>query len=174
MTSENNRALPNILVTGTPGTGKTTMAKEIARRTNLKYISVTDTIKEYGLHDGWDERLNCHILDEDALIDELDSQMEDGGVILDYHGCDFFPERWFDLLFVLRTDTSILFERLEQRKYNAVKIQDNIQCEIFQTILEEARDSYKPDIVHELRSNTEADMERNLNQIVNIITAWKT
>ena len=41
--------------------------------------------------------------------------MSEGGVIVDYHGCDFFPERWFDIVFVLRTDNSILYNRLTQR-----------------------------------------------------------
>ena len=49
------------------------------------------------------------------VIDELDDQMKQGGNIVDYHGCDFFPERWFDIVFVLRTDTSKLYSRLEQR-----------------------------------------------------------
>ena len=41
--------------------------------------------------------------------------MTTGGVIVDYHGCDFFPERWFDKVFVLRTDNTILYDRLTQR-----------------------------------------------------------
>ena len=41
--------------------------------------------------------------------------MEEGGVVVEYHGCDFFPERWFDAVFVLRTDNTILFDRLQQR-----------------------------------------------------------
>lgn len=41
--------------------------------------------------------------------------MGDGGVIVDYHGCDFFPERWFQIVFVLRTDNTNLYSRLEGR-----------------------------------------------------------
>ncbi len=43
--------------------------------------------------------------------------MERGGVLIDHHGCDWFPEHWFDHVFVLRTDNSILYERLEQRLF---------------------------------------------------------
>ena len=42
--------------------------------------------------------------------------MEAGGVIVDYHGADFFPERWFDLVVVLRADNSVLYSRLESRR----------------------------------------------------------
>jgi len=41
--------------------------------------------------------------------------MSVGGNIVEYHGCDFFPERWFDAVFVLRTDNTLLYDRLQQR-----------------------------------------------------------
>lgn len=41
--------------------------------------------------------------------------MSRGGNVVDYHGCDFFPERWFDLVIVLQTDNTVLYERLEKR-----------------------------------------------------------
>lgn len=41
--------------------------------------------------------------------------MAAGGNIVDFHTCDFFPERWFDLVVVLRTDNSILYPRLVSR-----------------------------------------------------------
>ena len=54
------------------------------------------------------------------------------------------------------------------------KVQENVQCEIFQTILEEARDSYKHEIVHELNSNKPDDMEENLSRILQWIQQWKS
>lgn len=49
------------------------------------------------------------------LCDELEEEMSAGGVILEYHACDFFPERWFDLVVVLQTDNSVLHDRLTAR-----------------------------------------------------------
>jgi broad-specificity NMP kinase len=43
-----------------------------------------------------------------------------GGCVVDYHGSDFFPERWFDLIIVLRTDNTVLYDRLVQRGYVCV------------------------------------------------------
>ena len=164
---------PNILITGTPGTGKTTLGRELAEKTGLKYVNISELAKEQELFEGWDEKLNCHIIDEDRIIDELESQMTEGGNVVDYHGSDFFPQRWFDVVFVLRTDNTILYSRLEARDYSKEKIEENVQCEIFQTLLEEARDSYEPDIVHELMSNAPEDMENNLEQIVLWVSTWK-
>uniref|UniRef100_A0A5F8HJ81 Adenylate kinase 6 n=1 Tax=Monodelphis domestica TaxID=13616 RepID=A0A5F8HJ81_MONDO len=115
-----------------------------------------------GLYDGFDEEYVCPILDEDRVVDELENKMKEGGVIVDYHGCDFFPERWFHIVFVLQTDNSVLYTRLEKRGYSIKKLQDNVQCEIFQILYEEAMASYKPEIVHRL----------NLDQIIKWIEEW--
>lgn len=41
--------------------------------------------------------------------------MQDGGNIVDYHGCELFPERWFDAVVVLQTDNGVLYDRLTNR-----------------------------------------------------------
>ncbi|XP_014307634.1 adenylate kinase isoenzyme 6 isoform X3 [Myotis lucifugus] len=124
------------------------------------------------LYDGYDEEYDCPILDEDRVVDELENQMSEGGVIIDYHGCDFFPERWFHIVFVLKTDNSILYKRLETRGYNEKKLKDNVQCEIFQILYEEALASYREEIVHQLPSNKPEDLENNINQILEWIEQW--
>lgn len=164
---------PNILITGTPGTGKSTLGTELAERCNLNYINVGELAKANSLYEGWDDDYNCPILDEDKVIDELEEQMQKGGNVVEYHSCEFFPERWFHAVFVLRTDNTVLYNRLQNRGYSGKKLEDNIQCEIFQTILEEAQDSYKTEIVHELSSNTPDDLENNLAQIATWVQQWK-
>lgn len=58
------------------------------------------------------------------------------------------------------------------RGYAGKKLMDNVQCEIFQTILEEARESYDLSIVHELRSDYPEDLERNIEIIGKFISDW--
>lgn len=99
--------------------------------------------------------------------------MQQGGKIVDYHGAEFFPERWFDIVFVLRADNTILYDRLAARGYTGKKLEDNIDCEIFQTILDEAKASYREEIVHELYSNTPEEMEQNVNRICQWVHQWK-
>ena len=98
--------------------------------------------------------------------------MSEGNVIIEHHVTDIFPERWFDAVFVLRADNTKLFDRLKSRQYNEKKLDDNIQCEIFQTILDEARESYKPEIVHEIRSDIMEDIDKNANNISLWIDHW--
>lgn len=52
--------------------------------------------------------------DEDMVCDELEPLMsQQGGIILEFHSCDFFPERWFDLIVLLRCNNQQLFDRLQ-------------------------------------------------------------
>lgn len=41
--------------------------------------------------------------------------MSEGGIVLEHHTVDFFPERWFDLVLVLRCDNTLLYDRLVDR-----------------------------------------------------------
>ena len=61
------RSRPNILVTGTPGTGKTSLCETIASATGYNHINVGAWVKDKGLHSGWDEEFQCHTLDEDKV-----------------------------------------------------------------------------------------------------------
>ncbi|ORX95019.1 P-loop containing nucleoside triphosphate hydrolase protein [Basidiobolus meristosporus CBS 931.73] len=159
------RTRPNILITGTPGTGKTTTSELAALATGLEHICVGQLVKEKNLHDGRDETYDSYILNDDKLCDELEDRMGQGGCIIDFHSCDVFPERWFDLVVVLRTDNSVLYDRLVKRGYNETKITENIECEIMQVVLDEAREGYRQEIVVELNSNTIDEMEDNVERV---------
>lgn len=166
------RRKPNILVTGTPGTGKTTTSTALAEATQLNHINIGDLVKEKNLHDGWDDELDSYILNEDLVCDELEDVMDEGGNIVDYHGCDFFPERWFDCVVVLQTDNTILYDRLSRRGYKESKLSNNVECEIFQVLLEEAKESYAEDKAVALKSDTIEDISRNVATLTDWIRNW--
>ncbi len=61
------RSRPNILITGTPGTGKTTTSEQVAQQTGLRHINVGQWVKDKGLHSGWNAQFECFDLDEDKV-----------------------------------------------------------------------------------------------------------
>ena len=65
--SRGDRPQPNILITGTPGTGKTLLCTLLAERTNMNYVNVGDVVKQYGFYEGRDEEMDTLILDEDKV-----------------------------------------------------------------------------------------------------------
>ncbi|TFL06661.1 P-loop containing nucleoside triphosphate hydrolase protein [Pterulicium gracile] len=171
-----DRTSPVIIITGTPGTGKSSHAHLLAEESSipLQHINVGDFVKEKGLYDNFDEEWQSYNVDEDQLLDELEPLVAKGGVILDWHSCEVFPERWADLVVVLRCDHSKLWERLEKRSYPLKKIQENNEAEIMQVVLEEARASYAQEIVVELKSESMEDMESNVQRIIEWIKSWQS
>ena len=61
------RARPNILITGTPGTGKTTHAEMVGSATGFRHINIGDIVKAHQLHCGFDEEFDSYLLDEDKV-----------------------------------------------------------------------------------------------------------
>ena len=66
---------PNIIVTGTPGVGKTTHCKLLAQNTGLKHLSINQTVRERGCHDGWDEEFQSWMVDEDKVSSRKRSRL---------------------------------------------------------------------------------------------------
>ncbi len=58
---------PNIIVTGTPGVGKTSHCELLAQNTGLKHLSINQVVKERDCHDGWDVKFKSWIVDEDKV-----------------------------------------------------------------------------------------------------------
>ncbi|KAG1471392.1 hypothetical protein G6F56_002144 [Rhizopus delemar] len=167
------QTLPNILVTGTPGTGKTTTSEMIAEVAGLQHVNVGEIIKSKQYHEGYLEEFDTHVLDEDKLLDDLEEILKEGGKVVDFHTCEIFPERWFDLVLVLRADTANLYDRMIKRGYNKRKIDENMECEIMQVVLETAHESYAPEIVVELQSNSIDDIESNAERVKMWLDLWK-
>jgi len=165
---------PVIIITGTPGTGKTTHAQLLVNESPipLKNINVSEWVKERDLFEEYDEEWQSYTVDEDRLLDDLEPLVSDGGVILDWHTCEMFPERWADLVVVLRCDHAKIWDRLEKRAYSLKKIQENNEAEIMQIVLEEARSSYPAEMIVELQSESLEQLETNVARIVDWITLW--
>ncbi|SCU99353.1 LAFA_0G23508g1_1 [Lachancea sp. 'fantastica'] len=167
------RLTPNILVTGTPGCGKTTTSELLSR--NLKgsqYYNISDFARDNKCYEGFDEARKSHIVDEDKLLDHLEPLLRKGGAIVDWHVNDIFPERLIDLVVVLRCDNSVLYDRLAERGYHEAKLQENIDAEIMGVVMQDAVDSYAQEIVVELQSNSTEDMEQNVDRVVMWRDAW--
>lgn len=197
---------PNIVVTGTPGTGKTTLAAQIAESyttssgaTPLRHVDVGALVKAHGFHVSYDHEWESYEVDEDRLLDYLepltgefapgpadtdhdacaaaarvaDDDDARGGLILDWHTCDAWPERWADLVIVLRCDHQLLWSRLEKRGYKEKKIAENNEAEIMGVVAEEARESYAPEAVVTLTSESSAEMDENLDRVVAWVHAWR-
>jgi adenylate kinase len=61
------RTEPNIVITGTPGVGKTTHCEVLAERTGLRHLSINQIVKDKEAHEGWDDEFQSWVVDEDKV-----------------------------------------------------------------------------------------------------------
>ena len=115
---EIERKIPNILITGTPGTGKTTISRLLSEFVDeLRHYDVGTIVNEKNLKKEINEKHNVPELDDDMVVDFLEPEIGRGGCIIDFHTSEFFPERWFDFVFLVRANNTVLFDRLKARNY---------------------------------------------------------
>lgn len=162
---------PNMIITGTPGVGKSSFSTELARELGLRHIEVGAFARERNLLADHDPSHDAFYMHEDAVLDELEPLMADGGIILDHHSCDWYPERWIQMVICLRARTEALYDRLEQRGYSPQKLNENMQAEIMQVVFEEAVNSYPRIPVLQLQNDNEEQKQRN---VIEVKRLWRS
>jgi len=128
-------------LTGTPGTGKTSLSAELRSR-GYNVIDGKEHIRSHGLMGELDKERDTHEVDLDDLNDSLQEYRDsDELFILDSHLSHFMDSSG---IIVLRCDPNILAERLRARGYGDQKVLENVQSEILDVILCEATESDIP------------------------------
>ncbi len=131
------------IVTGTPGTGKTTVAKRLAKQKKVVYIDVNHIIKANRLDREYSKKWKSHLVDVDKLNKILikiikEYQKKKQSLIIDSHLSHYLPAKYVDLCIVTKCSLKKLQQRLKKRKYNAKKIRENMDAEIMDVCLLEA------------------------------------
>jgi len=128
--------MKNIIISGTPGCGKTSVAKEISNLINAKIISLNELAISREFSFEYDQERKTYIVDIEIflpyIIDKIEviKQENPPYLIIESHFSDIIPEKFIDYVFILRCDPDELFKRLEKKKYDIKKITENIQAEI--------------------------------------------
>lgn len=121
-----------ITLTGTPGTGKTTVSEEID---GFKVIDLTRFVRKHGLGEDVEKEFEVDI---QQMKDELEKKVgKDEDVIVEGHLSHHFTS---DYCVVLRCNPEELEKRLKKRDYCRAKIEDNLESEKLDVILTEAVD----------------------------------
>ncbi|MBR9691530.1 AAA family ATPase [Candidatus Woesearchaeota archaeon] len=136
-----------IIISGTPGTGKTTLAKKLMNSLSYPLLDVKRFIKEKKLAESYDKKRKSDIIDikklNKALIEEIKTikkQHSPEGIIIDSHLSHYLPKKYVDLAVITKTGLKTLEKRLKKRRYSKAKIRENLDCEIFDICLNEAKE----------------------------------
>ncbi|WFO75453.1 adenylate kinase family protein [Desulfurococcaceae archaeon MEX13E-LK6-19] len=149
-----------IVVMGTPGTGKTTLAKMLAEKLGAVHIDLSELVLKEGLYTDYDEEVASFVIDEEALVRRVKEIIENNKlVIIDSHYGEIIPREYVEKVIVLRTDPEVLEERLKKKGWWWDKIRENIEAEILSVCTHNAIQVFGEDKVYEIDTSNKSPEE---------------
>ena len=142
-----------ILVTGTPGVGKTTVSHKLASKLDAPYIGITELVKKQKLITNVDEERKTLIADTEKVskqLQEILAKTEASIIIEGHYAVDVVPKKDVNTVFVLRRDPRELKDALEKRGYEEKKLWENLAAEILDVCLWDALSACGSDKVCEI------------------------
>jgi adenylate kinase len=116
-------------ITGTPGTGKSTVSRELEG----KVVDLSEYVREENIGEK-NEKGEMEV-DVEELKRKAPEESEDQDLILEGHLAHFLD---LDYCIVLRTRPDVLEERLGERDYSSEKVRENLESQKLDLILSQA------------------------------------
>jgi len=163
--------MTTIIITGTPGTGKTSVSKILAHKLSIPLVAVNDLVDQKHIYTGYNRDKGYKEVDLDDLSEELKNIVEvsdNKGLIIEGHLSHHFKyHELIDNVVILRARPDILTKRLNTRNWSDSKIRENVEAEALDICTFEAVEKYNKK-VHEI-DTTNITMEDVADQIIAII-----
>ena len=137
-----------VVVTGTPGTGKTTAIERLEADSDADFevVHLNDLIRDEELWDERDEERDSLVADLDAVRERLADRDD---LLVESHLAHHLNA---DRVIVLRCRPEELERRLTERGESAAKARENAESEALDVILSEAVERHGVDRVYEIET----------------------
>jgi len=144
-----------VVVTGTPGTGKTTISKQLADQIGATYLPLTQLVIDKRLHEAIDRRRRTRIVNlrrtRAFLAKSLSTERK--LLVIDSHIPDAIPREYVRNILVLRCHPRILEARLRRKGWGPQKIRENVLAEILDSCYVVATSYYGPRRIAQLETS---------------------
>jgi len=131
-----------IVVTGTPGVGKTLFSNLLASKLNALHIDIGELVKQEKLWNTIDKTRGTLIADTQKLskrIQDIIKNSQQDNIILDGHyATDVIPARNIHKVFVLRREPEELRQSMLKKGFKGKKLKENLAAEILDVCLHNA------------------------------------
>lgn len=127
-----------VIVTGTPGTGKTSFSMGLAREIGADYTPLTEYVSMHKLYSEFDRERKSKIIDVTKTRRALTGLFSRATkpAVLDSHIPDrIVPKEMVKQVFVLRCHPRVLEARLRTKKWKPSKIRENVLAEVLDSCL---------------------------------------
>lgn len=153
-----------IIVSGSVAAGKTTVARALAKKLRAQYVDVKKIlVRHKEVVAGYDRKRKTKEVDVRKLNAVLIKLIKHAKktLVIDSHLSHYLPKKYVDLCVICKCGLPELQRRLRKRKYDAAKIRENLDAEIFDVCLVEALErGHKVEVVY-----TDQDWRKQLKKI---------
>ncbi len=164
-----------VIITGTPGVGKSTVSSLLESRIGAKMISIGQLLQRERLYIEIDEKRQTLVADTKKLrkrIQEVTNENDKMVVLEGHFAMDVVPPDMVRRIFVLRRDPRDLRNILEKRQYDKQKTEENLAAEILDVCLYDAVRRCGVEKVCEIDTTTK-NADDVVNEIISILNCKK-
>ena len=164
-----------ILITGTPGVGKTSISKLLGKRLNALKIDLNELVFKDDLFLNMDEKRNTKVADLDKLSKRVKTVLESTSkdvIIESHYASDVLPPNLVTHIFVIRRNPKFLINILEKKGFSPSKVKENVLAELLDVCLINAISSNVSEKVSEVDA-TNHTIKEVTDEIIQIIKGLK-
>ncbi len=133
-----------IAISGTPGTGKTSVCKELCDKYDFTYVDGKQLVQG-DVCSEYDEERDCEVVDVEKWCEAVENLVNKKGLknaVIDSHFSHDLSPDFVDVCIIVTCEDKVeLQRRLAARGYSKAKVEENLEAEIMDVCAEEAEEN---------------------------------
>ena len=161
-----------IIITGTPGVGKSRLVKVLADRMKWLFLDIGSIVREEKLYSRFDMQDRSYVMDEQRVNRRLARFFANNAprtMVVEAHTLGpYMPKRPGMRAIVVRLDPVVLARRLKARKWSRRKVWENVEAELIDLSLYESVKLLGPNRVCQIDS-TDMKIDELVQQVQRVL-----